>query len=265
VIDTWSGEYKGFSYAEALNVGIARTHGKFLLCLNDDVVLDKDFVKNGISGFAAGEDIGMVSAKVLRFDKKTIDTTGLSLSIWRSAKERGYGRKDKGQFGKPGCVFGVGGAVAFYRRQALEQIKLEEEYFDPDFAFFYEDLDLAWRLQRCGFTGYYIPQAVAYHLRGLTTRTGKGINQPFARRFLSDQLHSRLIKNRYLAMIKNESLSGLILHLPFILLYDCLSWGYLLLFKRGALKYFLHDLGCLKRAWRKRYLTTTIYCDKRKA
>jgi len=44
---------------------------------------------------------------------KIIDSTGLFLTPWRTAKERGYGDKDRGQFGKEGYIFGVNGAVAF--------------------------------------------------------------------------------------------------------------------------------------------------------
>ncbi len=252
------------SYCQALNMGIEMARGEFILCLNDDVILDKDFIQDALKGFAVSKNIGMVSGKVLRFDKKTIDSAGLSVSIWRTAKERGYGRQDKGQFEKQGFVFGVGGAVAFYRRGMLEWIKLGGEYFDNDFGFFYEDLDVAWRAERHGFRGYYIPTAVAYHLRGLTTRKGQGIDKPFARRFLDDELHAGLIKNRYLTMIKNERLFWFILHLPFIFLYDCVSWGYVFLRKRGVWGCFLRNSGCFKRAFRKRYLTTPIYCDKRK-
>jgi GT2 family glycosyltransferase len=244
----------GASYCQALNIGIGESKGEFILCLNDDVALDKMFIPEALKGFAISQDIGMVSGKILRFDQRTIDSAGLSVSIWRTAKERGYGKPDKGQLEKAGFVFGVGGAVAFYRREMLERIKLEGEYFDSDFGFFYEDLDLAWRGGRFGFRGYYMPTAVAYHARGLTARGGRGINKPFARRFLDNALHSRLIKNRYLTMIKNESLWGFILYLPFIFFYDCASWGYVLLFRRGVLRHFASNPGCFKRAWRKRKL-----------
>ena len=108
----------------------------------------------------------MVSAKVLRADGKTIDSTGLFLSVWRTAGERGHGLIDTGRFEREEYIFGVNGAVAFYRRQMLEEIKIGQEYFDPDFHIFYEDLDMAWRAQRAGWRGYYIPQAIAYHARG---------------------------------------------------------------------------------------------------
>lgn len=224
------------SYCEALNKGIGLSAGELILCLNDDVALDGNFVREALRGFSLDEKIGMVSGKILRADPKIIDSTGLFLSAWRSARECGYGHRDSGQFEKKRYVFGVNGAVGFYRKEMLEQIKLDSEYFDSDFRFFYEDLDISWRAQNSGWKGFYIPTAVAYHIRGATARLGRGINNRFARRFLNDELYFDLVKNRYLAIIKNETLMGLLVHLPFILLYDMLALGYTLFFRAQVIK-----------------------------
>ena len=37
-------------YCQALNRGIALSSGEFILCLNDDVVLDKDFLGEALRG-----------------------------------------------------------------------------------------------------------------------------------------------------------------------------------------------------------------------
>lgn len=223
VIDN-SCESSDSSYGVSLNQGINSAKGNFILCLNDDVMLKEDFVAQALESFSVDERIGMVSGKILRMDKKTIDSTGLFLTIFRTALERGYGRPDKGQFEKPGYIFGVCGAVAFYRKSMLEQIKKNGEYFDAGFSYFYEDLDVAWRAQNLGWQGYYNPSAIAYHVRGASLRQPQGIDQNFARNYLSDELLWSLIKNRYLTILKNESFFSILLHLPFILLYDIFVW-----------------------------------------
>jgi GT2 family glycosyltransferase len=187
-------------YAAALNKGIELSRGEFVLCLNDDIVLENNFIEEAIKGFWLNEDIGMVSGKILRGDKKTLDSTGLFLSIFRSAKERGYGRRDSGQFQKEGFVFGACGAAGFYRKKMLDEIKKGEEFFDSNLVIFYEDLDLAWRANRFGWKGYYLPKAIAYHIRGGSFRPDSGLNKPFARRYLSDRFHAILIRNRYLVI-----------------------------------------------------------------
>lgn len=243
---------RSFSYCEAINKGIEMSKGDFILCLNDDVVLDSCFIKEALRGFSIERKVGMVSGKILRSDKKTIDTTGLFLSPWRSAKERGYGKKDAGEFEKEGYIFGVNGAVAFYRREMLESIKENGGYFDPDFHFFYEDLDLAWRAKRYGWKGYYMPGALAYHVRGGTLRPACGINKPYARRYLSDTLQADLLKNRYLTVIKNERWPDLLMHAPFMILYDLVAWAYTLFFRPRQIKIFISNLKYLKSSFGKR-------------
>ncbi|HNW38909.1 MAG TPA: glycosyltransferase family 2 protein [Candidatus Omnitrophota bacterium] len=227
---------KNLFYAGGMNQGILLSRGKFVLCLNDDTVLDKNFIFEALKGFTAAGDIGMVSGKFLRGDKKTLDSTGLVLSLWRTAKERGYGRLDSGQFEKSGFIFGVSGAAAFYRREMLEKIKSRGGYFDSRFRMFYEDLDLCWRANRAGWRGYYVPRAIIYHVRGGSFRPDSGIDKPLARRYLNDQLQSDLIKNRYFTILKNEKFLSLFLHLIPIMIYDLCVWSYILFFHPKVIK-----------------------------
>ena len=240
------------SFSASLNKGISLSSGDFILCLNDDVILDKDFIKQALRGFLMDIRVGMVSGKMLRSDKETIDSTGLILSCFRTAKERGYGRQDRGQFEQEGFVFGVGGAAAFYRKEMLEEIKQGQDYFDSDFHFFYEDLDVAWRAHRGEWKGYYIPKAIGYHVRGGSVRDMAGIDKPYARRYLNEYLHLELLKNRYMAMIKNETGLGFLLHFPCILLYDLVLWLYILLFRTPLIKKFIPQLKYLRTSYAKK-------------
>lgn len=239
-------------YCQALNIGIKMSAGEFILCLNDDVTLDKKYIEETLKAFNVDKRIGMVCSKILRSDRKTIDSTGLFLSPWRAPKERGYSSKDKRRYEREQYVFAATGAAAFYRRKMLEDLKIDAEYFDTDFRLFYEDLDIAWRAQNFGWKAYYIPSAVAYHVRGGSARAARGIDKPYARRYLSDDLHADLIKNRHLTIIKNESCLGFILHLPFILFYDFLAYSYVLFFRPTLLKKIILNFKYLKSAFRKR-------------
>lgn len=229
-------------YATGLNKGIDLSRGDFILCLNDDVVLDKDFIRRALEGFSAGSNIGSVSGKILRSDKKTLDSTGLFLSLWRTAKERGYGQPDSSRFSREGMVFGVNGAVAFFRRKMLEEIKDANGYFDSRFGMFYEDLDVAWRAARRGWRAYYLPFALAYHVRGGSFRPDSGIGRPIARKYLNSRLHGDLIKNRYFTIAKNETFLGLLIHFVPILIYDFFAWGYILIFCPKVIKQFFNRL-----------------------
>ena len=243
---------KNLYYCQALNIGINMSSGDFILCLNDDVVLEKDFIRNCLKAFDLDKRIGMVSAKVLRPDKRIIDTTGLFLSIWRTAKDRGYGSADCGRYENEEYIFGVNGAAAFYRKCMLDQIKIDAEYFDTEYNIFYEDLDIAWRAHNLGWKCFYMPSAVAYHARGQTVRRNVGVGKSKARLYLNNELNYDLIKNRCLTIIKNESLLGFLLHLPFILIYDIFSLVYILLFRPVVLKKLFLQPIPVKSAFRKR-------------
>jgi len=220
-------------FCRASNQGIDKSQGEYALCLNDDVILESDFVEALVEAASADKKIGMVSGKILRMDKVTLDSTGLFLGKSRIPLERGFNRKDWGQYNGEEYVFGVSGCAALYRRIMLEDIKDQYGYFDERFGIFYEDLDLSWRANKKGWKGYYVPRAIAYHQRGATVKIGRPALNFFRKynfSYLSDELKVRLIKNRYMTIRKSDSFRGFIFHLPFILLYEIRIYLYLLFF-----------------------------------
>lgn len=221
-------------YGRAMNAGIQLSRGEFVLCLNDDAFLEPDFLAEALKGFEL-PDVGMVSGKILRLDRRTIDSTGLELSLWRTARERGYGRTDTGQYNVDGDVFGVSGAAALYRKAMLDQIG----GFDGSFKMFYEDLDLAWRARRLGWKGYYLSRAQVYHARGGSVRPDGAQAKPLARRFLSDEFHAQLIRNRYKTILKNHQGIDWVLYLAPMMAYEIAAWAYVIVFSPGVIRYLL--------------------------
>jgi len=225
---------KNLLFCKPYNQGIDASKGNFVLCLNNDCFLDKDYLKEALWAMGLDNNIGMVSGKILRMDRKAIDSTGLFLGRNRKAVERGYGRKDKGQYEKSGYVFGVSGSCAFFRKKMLLDIKDEFGYFDERFEMYYEDLDLCWRANKKGWKAYYNPKAVAYHIRGGTAivkderaKCMGGLNLPY----IKDELRKKYILNRYRCIRKNDTLRGILLNIPFILLYEIKIWGYMALIR----------------------------------
>jgi len=214
-------------FCRANNQGIKEARGEFILCLNSDCVLDKDYLKKAVSSFSMDAKIGMVSGKIMRVDRKTIDSTGLFVARNRKPLERGYGRLDKGLYEKAEYVFGVSGACMLMRKTMLEDVKDENGYFDETFEIYYEDLDLCWRAQKKGWKAYYNPKAIAYHARGATAvihNCRGALRLPY----ITDELKKKYLRNRYRCMKKNDSLKGILLNLPFILLYELKIYLYML-------------------------------------
>ncbi len=196
-----------FGYGRALNQGIARANGEFILCLNDDIKLNVGFLTNIHEGIKSNAVIGAEQPKELRPNGKGIDTAGVRLSFCRRFHDIGGGNKDGAEFAKQKYIFGANGSAALYRREALETIRNKNEYFDEDFFCLVEDVDLSWRMQKKGWKILYYPEAVCTHERGIS-----GKKDSFTQ-YLS-------MRNRYLVIFKNESFLGLSRYLIVFFIYD---------------------------------------------
>ena len=217
------------SYAAAQNRLIQQTQTDVVCCLNDDVVLGDRYLEIAMQAFARDLRIGMVTGKILRPDGRTLDGAGQCVGRTRKAVDRGYRRRDRGQFDRPEYVFGPGGAAPLFRRQMLEAIALRPgEYFDEAFGMYYEDLDLAWRAQRTGWRAYYAPAAVAYHERGASSGIRHGrLRHRWYLPQLSERWAELAVLNRYRAMRRNDTWPALLRDLPAILAFELCQWGYL--------------------------------------
>ena len=204
-------------YCRANNAGIERSTGNRIFFLNADVILDPGYIRSAVSPFAKDERIGSVAGKLLRFDRKTLDTAGQSLSRGRWVIERGYDRRDDGGCDAAGFVFSVCTAAAIYRRSAIDDISMAGEFFDTDHFSFYEDIDAGWRARNAGWRAYYEPAAVGYHYRGGSAGRGGFFASRAAILKRPVEFRYHHLKNRYLMMLKNDRLSDLVRDLPFVL------------------------------------------------
>jgi len=246
-------------YAKAQNAGISASKGNYVLCLNNDTILDKNYISECVNVMQEKEDVGMVGGKILRMDKQTLDSAGQFLSRSRKPYDRGYRQKDKGQYETEEYVFGPSGAASLFRKTMLEEIKFpgtsgQYAYFDEDYGMFYEDLDLAWRANKRGWKAYYNPKAIAYHTRGGSCQKRKCVLLPITYDFilLPRHLQVHLIKNRYMTIIKNETLTGFLVNSIFIFCYDLKLFVYMLFFRPILFIYLLRNLKFLKTAYHKR-------------
>jgi len=199
-----------------------------------------------------------VAGKVHRFDGLTIDSAGQLLTRARRIRDRGYGEMDAGQYDAPGEVFGVCGAVALYRRAMIDDISEGGEFFDGSFFSFGEDMDVAWRARRAGWKACYVPEARARHFRGGTlprrgtifTRLSQMARRP-------PEIRAHIIKNRYLMILKNDSVGAIARDLPFIAWWEACQWAYLVAAAPSTLPHLLRMAGALARAWERRRLSSS--------
>ena len=190
-------------FAAGQNQAIAASAGKWVLCLNPDVMLSPNFVSELVAVGEAHPDAGSLCGKLLRWDPaaephKTnrVDSTGIYFTRNMRHLDRGAEERDHGQYDRTQYVFGATGAAAMFRRDFIQSVSVDGQFFDEEFFSFREDADLAWRAQVMGWRCLYKPSAVAWHVRRVT---------PERRRDLPLAVNWHSVKNRFLMRGKNAS------------------------------------------------------------
>ncbi len=211
-------------FCQANNQGINLAKGRYIFVLNSDVILGDNFLGQMKTALDDSEKaIGMAGPKIMQSDGKTIYSTGLLISRSRRFYNRGEGEIDKKQYDTELNILGCCAASVIYKREMLEDIKLLNEYFDEDFFFLLEDVDLSLRAHSSGWKALFVPEAVCYH-----QGNSSGYKNEF-RQYLS-------FRNRYFLIVKNDTLTGLLKDAPYIITYDSLRFFYVLFFNRYFLK-----------------------------
>lgn len=171
------------------NLGFAGGHNElftqheaeFVLLLNDDAYLEDGYLEAVLARFAKDVRCAAVTGPVYRWScpvterqvlqiDNPIDTLGLLYKSLAEISDLGSG--DSASIWKhwldlPHQLFGVSAAVATYRRSAVLDVSIDQQLFDPFFFMYKEDVDLAIRLARKGYTAWFEPGALSFHRRSV--------------------------------------------------------------------------------------------------
>lgn len=217
---------------EGNNVGIRKAlsnrRTKYIALLNPDTKVDGKWLSHLVNAAENDKSIGAIQGKMLKFDKRTIDSTGVVIynSLINSV-DRGHGETDKRQYEESEELLAVCGAGALYRRKALEDIAYENDYMDSDFFCMWEDVDMAVRMFLSGWKLFYIPEAVMYHMRSVST----GTKNPFSAYYLH--------RNNLWFAIKCVPTNALIKRIPLIILFDLSALLFFSAYRKRLVKPFL--------------------------
>lgn len=168
---------RNLGFGGGANLGIAEARGEILLILNPDVVPEPGALDSLLEGFAACPDAAGLAPRLLGPD-------GESQAAWQlrrlpSARELvlhalpvGSPSEAMREPAAGAAVEQPAAAALALRREALEKVG----GFDPGFhPAWFEDVDLAKRLQRAGLALRYWPAArFRHHLGSTVPRLGYG-------------------------------------------------------------------------------------------
>jgi GT2 family glycosyltransferase len=238
-------------FAAGQNQAMALTQADWLLALNPDVRVTRNFVSMLVAAGESEASVGSVCGKLLSMTtsleipaEPILDSTGIFFTPSLRHFDRGSKRADHGQYERIEYVFGGTGAACLYRRKMIEDISIDGEFFDNDFFAYREDADVAWRAQLCGWKCLYTPKASAYHVRHVL---------PERRSSLPALINMHSVKNRWLMRIKNVSPDLYARHFVAITLRDCVVVGGCLLREFSSLRAFVVVAKLWPRTWQKRH------------
>jgi len=180
------------------NVGIKQAKGEFIMVLNNDARLEPNCIEELKNSIQKDKRFGACATKVLLdHGANLIDVAGLAVCL--DGLSIGRGRlEDKDKFNEEEEVFFSSGCASLYRREMLEDISLNEEFYDGDFFAYAEDTDLGWRSRLAGWKCIYNPKAIVYHSHSASTSSYSALKA-----FLVE-------RNRIWVVIKNFPLTVII-------------------------------------------------------
>jgi len=176
-------------FAPAVNRGVAAGDEEYVALLNNDMELDPGWLGALVDALDADPAAGAASPKQRSAQERDrFDGAGDALARTGGATRRGIGEVDRGQYDRAERVFSASAGAALYRRAALRAVGP----FDESFFAYLEDVDWGFRAQLAGHPARYVPEALAYHLGGATSR-----RTPDRERYLVARNHVALVLKNF--------------------------------------------------------------------
>jgi GT2 family glycosyltransferase len=152
------GENAGF--AVAVNRGIQAAAGAdYVVILNNDVTLTSDWLARLMEKLESSEG-WFATGKLLDVQTRDrIDGTFDALCRGGCAWRCGHGRLDSPAWNQPKTIHLAPFTAAVFRTDLFERVGLLDEGFES----YLEDVDFGLRCAEAGLSGWYVPEAVAYH------------------------------------------------------------------------------------------------------
>lgn len=211
-------------FASANNQGCKIARGKYVLFLNNDTVVEKNFLSILVDKMESDGAIGAVQPKIYILDKNGyLDNAGSFLTKIGFLEHWGFNEKDGKEFGTEKEVFSAKGACLLIRKEIIDKIGL----FDPNFVSYFEESDFCWRVWLFGWKVLFYPKSKIFHKVGFTIK-----------RLNVAEINFHYYKNRITSLIKNLEIQNLIIILPihlFISLGIALAYLITLNFKSSAI------------------------------
>lgn len=230
-------------FAEGNNIGAQAAKGNYIVFLNNDTEVDRLWLKESVKVFESDQRIGACQSKLLLMrNPRLLDCAGGLLDYLGFPRGRGDSVEDNGQYDEVEEIFHAKGAAIMVKRDLFEEVGL----FDPSFFYYYEEIDLCWRIRLKGYKVVFAPKSIVYHSVGSSTAKHDASLKAF-----------HATKNNIVMLIKNYNFRNMVKRIPIVLFLRLNESALLLLNKKryvalAKFKALLWTLVNLKKIWKKR-------------
>jgi len=151
-------------FAGGNNVGIQKAldqSAKYIMLLNNDTVVEKNFLNNLLDAAEKNSLIGIVGPKIFfHGDPRRIWYAGGKIEWWKGwISHIGVRQIDNGQYDIQSETDYITGCCLLVKSEVINRVgMLDENYF-----IYGEDADWCIRTARAGYTLLYVPTAVVWH------------------------------------------------------------------------------------------------------
>lgn len=207
-------------FAGGNNKGLSSCRGAYLALVNNDVVLDCNWVQEMVLPMAADAGIGLCSSRIFVKGTPRLDSAGDCFTTAFTGMKLGENEMGA-DYNRPLKVHGVCAAAALYRKSMIDQIG----FFDEDLFLNYEDTDLNLRAWLRGWRCAYVPSALCEHEVNATI----GKMSPVSVFYFS--------RNSLLVLLKNIPWRLIVRRFPQRLLFELMALLYYGIWHRRLITY----------------------------
>jgi len=166
---------KNYGFTEGNNIGIRYAlkafNPKYILLLNNDIVVDKSFLIELVKIADKDKNIGLIQSKILRYKDLSIDNVGFACDIFGYTEPiRNFDQNSTKGIKSKRKLFYLSGACIMINKNLILEVDKNGNLFDKDLFAYFEDVDLAWRARMLKYDIKVCLSSICYHKGSQTTK-----------------------------------------------------------------------------------------------
>jgi len=175
---------KDIGLPASLNLGIKKSKGKYIMIANDDIVLEKNSIKNMVNFLEKNTNVGVLGGKVFYKDEpKKLSDSACDFNFYLGEIKKGLAKGEQ--------IKWLQSCSIMIPKMIFQKVGLFDSGFYP---LYFDDFDFCLRVKNSGFKIIYLKDAIFWHGVGKTTQ-----------KFPSKKVYYWWYKNKIRFLLKNAA------------------------------------------------------------